>query len=70
MAAIIPPSITSTWIGKLPVEVEDPSGAFSETIAISEFPFLVTDANPAICTWPLGGGYENGCVNLLHQLMQ
>ena len=56
MAAIIPPSIPSTWIGKPPDAVEVPSGAFSETRAISEFPFLVTVANPPICIWPLGGG--------------
>ena len=56
IAAIIPPSIPRTWIGKPPVAVAVPSGAFSETKAISDLPFLDTVANPAICICPLGGG--------------
>jgi hypothetical protein len=47
-AAIIPERIKSTCNGNPPVAVEVPSGAFSVTNAISEFPLLVTVAKPAI----------------------
>ena len=47
-AAIIPARIISTCNGNPPVAVVVPSGAFSVTNAISEFPFLETVAKPPI----------------------